>query len=210
MTKFRIDWRIDIDASSPQEAAAFASEIQSQNDISTATVFSVENKQTGEITVVDLAVDGAKGQNPAARTPADTTSLRSLRPGRIYQTRSGLPARVESWDEAGEFPLYVVIGLPDGATATGVRTKTGGHPQGSPHPLDIVEANPTIQKWVRVYDRAALNEAGKQVVGGKEFAAERGLHWYIFDTEQEAKAQLRGVRAVFPIEYTEGEGLGPT
>lgn len=206
---FRVDWRVDLNASSPQEAACFAREIQEQPN--TATVFSVEDKQTGEIHVIDLALNGAKGENLAARMPADTKSRRSLRPGRPLQTRSGLPVEVVEWDRGGEFPLAVRIFDQPESCISGLRTKSGLHPQNldgsKPHPLDIVEVNPTIEKWVRVYDRAPLNESGKQVVSGKEFAPERGLHWYLFNTEQEARAQLRGVRAVFKIEYQEGEGI---
>ncbi|KQS75084.1 hypothetical protein ASG32_08275 [Methylobacterium sp. Leaf361] len=204
---FRVDWAIETAASSPEEAAAFASEIQSQG--STATIFSVEDRQTGKVTTVDTALDGAKGENLIARRPEDTTFVaRTLRPGREYRTREGLPVEIVSFNDPGEFPVGVRITLPDGGTAAGLRTKAGLHPasQGD-HPGDVFEVNPPITKWVRVYDRK-LNEAGKQVVGGKEFAAERGLNWYIFDTEEEARASLQGVRAVFSITYREGEGLG--
>lgn len=207
--KFRIDWAVTTLASSAHEAACRAREIQ-EDPANTATVFSVEDKQTGEITVHDLALDGGKGENEAARRPADTTSRRSLRPGRTYKTRGGLPAEILEWDREGEFPLAVRFEV-QGEPFIGLRTKAGLHPQNlagdKPHPLDIVEVNPTIEKWVRVYDRAPLNESGKQVVSGKEFAPERGLHWYLFNTEQEARAQLRGVRAVFRVEYQEGQGI---
>ena len=73
--------------------------------------------------------------------------------------------------------------------------------------IDVFEVNPEVTKWLRMYDRK-LNEAGKQVVGGKEYAAERGLFLYLFETEAEARASLQGVRAVFPITYREGDGVG--
>lgn len=207
--RFRIDWRIDINASSPREAAFLAREIQEQPE-NTATVYSVEDKQTGEIHVIDTALDDKLGQNKAARRPEDTAFVpRTLRQGTKYQTRNGFPVQILIWDRAGDYPLGVTIDFGEGRLAPGVRTKAGLHPAGGgkPHPLDVVEANPTIVKWVRLYDRK-LNENGKQVVGGKEFAAERGLFMYLFDTEAEARASLQGVRAVFPIEYREGEGLG--
>lgn len=205
--RFRVDWAVELDATSPQEAAAFATEIQDQ--ASTATIFSVEDRQTGKITVVDMALDGIPGENLIARRPEDTTFVaRTLRPGREYRTREGLKVEILSFEEPAPFPVAVRIHLPDGGTATGLRTKNGHHPasEGN-HPGDVFEVNPPITKWVRMYDRK-LNEAGKQVVGGKEFAAERGLNWYIFDTEAEARASLQGVRAVFPVTYREGEGLG--
>lgn len=207
--RFRIDWRIDINASSPKEAAFFAREIQEQPE-NTATIFSVEDRQTGEIHVIDTALDDKLGQNKAARRPEDTAFVpRTLRQGMQYRTRQGHLVEIVEWDRPGEFPLAIRIDFGDHQYATGVRTKAGLHPAGGgkPHPLDVVEANPTVQKWIRLYDRK-LNENGKQVVGGKEFAAERGLFMYVFDTEAEARASLQGVRAVFPIEYHEGEGLG--
>jgi hypothetical protein len=205
--RFRVDWAVELDASSPEEAAAFAVEIQDQN--STATIFSVEDRQTGKITVVDMALDGVPGENLIARRPEDTTFVpRTLRPCREYRTRDGLKVEILSFEEPGEFPVGVRIHLPDGGTVTGLRTKNGLHPasQGN-HPGDVFEVNPPVTKWLRMYDRK-LNEAGKQVVGGKEFAAERGLFLYLFDTEEEARASLQGVRAVFPIMYREGDGLG--
>lgn len=204
---FRVDWAIETAASSPEEAAAFASEIQSQG--STATIFSVEDRQTGKVTTVDTALDGAVGENLIARRREDTTFVaRTLRPGREYRTREGLKVEILSFEEPGAFPVGVRIHLPDGGFATGLRTKNGHHPASEgDHPGDVFEVNPPITKWLRVYDRK-LNEAGKQVVGGKEFAAERGLFLYLFDTEAEARASLQGVRAVFPITYREGEGLG--
>ena len=126
---FRIDHRVDLDASSPHEAACFAREIQ-DHPHNTATVFSVEDKQTGEIHVIDLAGDGAKGTNLAARMPADTTSRRSLRPGRVYRTRDGKVAEVVEWDrDDPQFPLFVRFQLTHDEWAVGLRTKAGLHPQ---------------------------------------------------------------------------------
>jgi len=207
---FRIDWRVDLNASSPHEAACFAREIQEQ-DGNTATRFSVEDKQTGEITVVEVPHD-EKPTNLAARMPADTTSRRSLRPGREYRTRDGRVAQILEWDrDDPTFPLFVRFQVLHDEWAAGLRTKAGLHPQNlagdKPHPLDIVEVNPTVEKWVRVYDRPPLNEDGKQLINGKPLAAERAAHWYLFDTERDARASLRGVRAVFKVEYQEGEGI---
>ncbi|PZP71731.1 hypothetical protein [Methylorubrum populi] len=203
--RFRIDWRIDIDASSPREAAFFAREIQEQPE-NTATVYSVEDKQTGEIHVIDTALDDAKGQNQAARRPEDTTyTARSLRLDRPLQTRDGQSVEVIEQDN------QVVLGFPIRVRAGGridfYVTKAGRRFLDREDALDVVEVNPATEKWVRLYDRK-LNAAGKQVVGGKEFAAERGLFMYVFDTEEQARASLQGVRAVFPIRYREGEGLG--
>lgn len=206
---FRIDWAIELSASSPAEAAAFAAEIQYQDN--TATNFSVTDKQTGEVTIHDMGVDGVVGTNLFAKRPEDTGfTARSLRPGGKYQTRDGQPVDIIRWDRTDtDFPLEVKIHADRGGIIAGIRTKAGHHPQGQgkPHPLDVVEVNPATEKWVRLYDRK-LNAAGKQVVAGKEFAAERGLFMYVFDTEAEARANLQGVRAVFPIRYREGEGLG--
>ncbi|MEH3065414.1 MAG: hypothetical protein PGN33_22645 [Methylobacterium radiotolerans] len=202
---YRVDWAIETAASSPQEAAAFAAEIQDQ--VSTATIFSVEDRQTGQITTVDMALDGAKGENLIARRPEDTTFVaRTLRPGHEYRTRNGQVARIVEWADQGVpgFPLGIELG---DTGANYFVTKTGRRFEDREDALDVFEVNPPMTKWLRVYDRK-LNEAGKQVVGGKEFAAERGLFLYLFDTEAEARASLQGVRAVFPITYREGEGLG--
>lgn len=206
---FRVDWAIETAASSPEEAAAFASQIQEQTN--TATIFSVEDRQTGKITTVDMALDGAKGENLIARRPEDTNFVaRTLRPGHEYRTREGLKVEILSFDDGSgsDWPVIVRIAEPGGTFIKGARTKAGLHPasQGD-HPGDVFEVNQPMTKWLRVYDRK-LNEAGKQVVGGKEYAAERGLFLYLFDTEAEARASLQGVRAVFPITYREGEGLG--
>lgn len=204
---YRVDWAIETAASSPEEAAAFASEIQEQTN--TATIFSVEDRQTGKITTVDMALDGAKGENLIARRPVDTTyTARTLRPGGEYRTREGHKVEIVSFNEPAPFPVGVRVFHPDGGIIVGLRTKAGLHPASEgDHPGDVFEVNPPVTKWLRMYDRK-LNEAGKQVVGGKEFAAERGLFLYLFDTEEEARASLQGVRAVFPITYREGEGLG--
>lgn len=207
--RFRIDWAVELDATSPQEAAGFACELMDQE--STATIFSVEDRQTGKITVVDMSLDGTPGENIIARRPEDTTFVaRTLRPGLTYQTREGLPVEILSFDDGSgsDWPVIVRIAEPGGTFIKGARTKAGLHPasQGD-HPGDVFEVNPPMTKWLRVYDRK-LNDAGKQVVGGKEYAAERGLFLYLFDTEAEARASLQGVRAVFPITYREGEGLG--
>lgn len=199
---FRVDWAIETAASSPEEAAAFASQIQEQTN--TATIFSVEDRQTGKITTVDMALDGATGENLIARRPEDTDYVRrTLRPGGAYQLRNGEAVHdIDFTSEPGRIHFRYENGNDDW------RGKTGRvFPDGYDHPLDIVEVNPPMTKWLRVYDRK-LNEAGKQVVGGKEYAAERGLFLYLFDTEAEARASLQGVRAVFPITYREGEGLG--
>ncbi|GBU16813.1 MULTISPECIES: hypothetical protein [Methylobacterium] len=135
---------------------------------------------------------------------------RSLRPDSKYQTRSGRPVDILKFDDGSgsEFCLHVRIHAEDGSFITGARTKAGRHPASKgDHPGDVVEVNPTVTRWLRIYDRK-LNEEGKQVVGGKEYPAERGLFLYMFDTEAEARANLRGVRAVVPVEYREGEGLG--
>jgi len=203
---YRVDWAIDIPATSPVEAAAFALEIQRQDSL--ATVFSVTDAETNEVTIHDMAFDGAIGTNRAARRPEDSAFVpRTLRPGVPLQSRSGYPAEILSWEEGGDLPLYVRITLPDGGRITGLRSKTGRRWDDRDDEYDVLEANPTITRWVRLYDRK-LNAAGKQVVGGKEFAAERGLFMYVFPTREEAVASLQGVRAVFPITYHEGEGLG--
>lgn len=203
LKRYRVDWAVELDASSPEEAAAFASEIQDQT--STATIFSVEDRQTGRITVVDMAVDGAKGENLIARRPVDTTYIaRTLRPGGEYQLADGRAVHVLDWDYHGSGQLHVQVW---GERSTSLRHKNGRISVDTPCALDVFEVNPPMTKWLRVYDRK-LNEAGKQVVGGKEFAAERGLFLYLFDTEAEARASLQGVRAVFPITYREGDGLG--
>ncbi|MFC7661785.1 hypothetical protein ACFQWF_01550 [Methylorubrum suomiense] len=131
---FRIDWAIELRASSAREAACFASEIQYQDN--TATIFSVEDRQTGEITVHDVPGD-VPGTNITARRPADTTFVpRTLRPGGQYQTRNGHPAEVVEWDRPDMFPLTVRMDLGGDQPALGIRTKAGLHPAGGgrPHP----------------------------------------------------------------------------
>lgn len=184
MNKFDVTWTGQVEAPNPFSAAGAALAL-----LQTGAVFTVGDQE------IDLT-----GSKPVAP--------RSLRPGGEYRTRDGLnKVEILAWDEPGDFPLYVRIELHDGSAITGSRTKAGLHPQSNgTHPADIVEVTPTITRWVRLYDRK-LNAAGKQVVGGKEFAAERGLFLYLFDTEAEARANLQGVRAVFPISYREGEGL---
>lgn len=207
--RFRIDWAVELDASSPYEAACFAAELQDQD--STATIFSVEDLQTRQISVHDLTLDGVPGENIIARRPEDTTFVaRTLRvndPTMTFRTRSGIKAVFVDSEEHAE--LGVVLHWHNEQGGPLVTTlKTGRFsPTGEDHELDVFEANPPVTKWLRMYDRK-LNEAGKQVVGGKEYAAERGLFLYLFDTEAEARANLQGVRAVFPITYRDGDGLG--
>lgn len=201
--RYRIDWAVELDATSPREAAAFACDIQDQ--ASTATIFSVEDRQTGEITTVDMSLDGVPGENIVARRPEDTKFVaRTLRPGHEYQLRDGRAVHVLDWDYHGTGQLHVQVW---GEKSTSLRHKNGRISLDTPGALDVFEVNPPMTKWLRIYDRK-LNEAGKQVLNGKEYAAERGLFMYLFDTEAEARASLQGVRAVFPITYREGEGLG--
>ena len=95
--RFRVDWAVEIDAASPHEAACFATEIMDQD--STATIFSVEDLQTGAISVHDITLDGVPGENIIARRPEDTTFVpRTLRPDRQYRTRDGQAAHVVEWD----------------------------------------------------------------------------------------------------------------
>ena len=54
--RYLVIWRIDMDADSPQEAAAKALIVQRDNDpANTATVFSVVDKTTSIKTTVDLS-----------------------------------------------------------------------------------------------------------------------------------------------------------
>jgi hypothetical protein len=201
--RFRIDWAVELDAASPYEAACFAAELQDQD--STATIFSVEDRQTRSISVHDLTLDGVPGENLIARRPEDTTFVaRTLRPGKEYQLRDGRAVHVLDWDYQGTGQLHVQVW---GEKSTSLRHKNGRISADTPGNLDVFEVNPPVTKWLRMYDRK-LNDAGKQVVGGKEYAAERGLFLYLFDTEAEARASLQGVRAVFPITYRDGDGLG--
>lgn len=55
MTEYRIVWEIDLYADSPREAATAAHHIQ-QDPYSTATVFTVENRDTGDRQNIDLEV----------------------------------------------------------------------------------------------------------------------------------------------------------
>ncbi|QEE37980.1 MULTISPECIES: hypothetical protein [unclassified Methylobacterium] len=201
--RFRVDWAVEIDAASPHEAACFATEIMDQE--STATVFSVEDLQTGVISVHDITLDGVPGENIIARRPEDTQYVsRTLRPGREYRTRDGRAVQILDWDLDGTGQLLIQI---EDERSTGIRLKNGRVSERNEWAIDVFEVNPEVTKWLRMYDRK-LNEAGKQVVGGKEYAAERGLFLYLFDTEAEARASLQGVRAVFPITYRDGDGLG--
>lgn len=53
MTDYLVFWKIDMDVDTPQEAAARAL-ITTRDPESTATVFEVRNKATGETVTVDL------------------------------------------------------------------------------------------------------------------------------------------------------------
>ena len=53
MTTYRVTWEIDVEADSPQEAAAEAHRLVRKPD-TTATVYSVLNQKTGEGATIDL------------------------------------------------------------------------------------------------------------------------------------------------------------
>lgn len=53
MKEYRVQWTIDIDASSPEEAAREALAIQ-RDPASIATVFTISTKDAFEVTTVDL------------------------------------------------------------------------------------------------------------------------------------------------------------
>lgn len=53
MPSYRIIWAIDVDADTPQVAAARAWEFL-HNEPTTATVFDVLNEDTGDVTTIDL------------------------------------------------------------------------------------------------------------------------------------------------------------
>lgn len=54
MNSYSVVWAIDIDAESPEEAAQKALQYQ-RDPNSTATVFNVENVETGEQSTIDTA-----------------------------------------------------------------------------------------------------------------------------------------------------------
>jgi len=57
MSKFRVMWGLEIDAPSPAHAADEALKIQRDPE-SIATVFAIEDLETGQQYMVDLAVKG--------------------------------------------------------------------------------------------------------------------------------------------------------
>lgn len=62
MAEYQIEWAIDLPANTPREAAELARRLQTHPD-TTALVFNVFDKSTGEWTVVDLQHD----DNPVSR-----------------------------------------------------------------------------------------------------------------------------------------------
>lgn len=57
MNKYTVTWVIEIDADDPRQAAAMAKEIQEDPD-STATIFNVQNQETGKAVNVEPGDDG--------------------------------------------------------------------------------------------------------------------------------------------------------
>lgn len=148
--------------------------------------------------------------------PDTTYTRRSLRPDRTYQLRDGRPVEIVSWDADPLSPIVAMFTLTDnerarfpGRSKLVVEYHKSGrlNPNAEDSPHDILEINPVIVKWVRAYDPKPLDETGKQVVSGRKFNSAIPLHWYLFDTEAEARASLQGVRAVFRIEYVEGDTI---
>ena len=196
-TRRRVEFAAEVEATSSETAVALALAGL------TNTRFTVIDLPTGLVEHIDLS-RGEPGTNPYTRRAGNSQVPRSLREGVPLRTRSGCPAEIITvYDDE----LLIRISEPEWLSTHYYHKSGRGNPGGPEDPLDVLEVNPEITRWVRLYDRK-LNEAGKQVVSGKEFAAERGLFMYVFDTEEEARANLRGVRAVFPITYREGEGLG--
>ena len=62
MPEYKVEWRIEIEADSPREAAQKALEIQ-RNPHSIATVFHVSRNDDGEVEIVDLLNDEGE-ENP--------------------------------------------------------------------------------------------------------------------------------------------------
>lgn len=147
----------------------------------------------------------------------DTTyTRRSLRPDREYQLRDGRAVEIVSWDADPAAPILAMFSLlphekasfPGRSKLVVEYHKSGRvEPNGRDHAHDILEINKPVTRWVRAYDEKPVNDKGKRELSGKSFNAAIPLHWYVFDTELEARASLQGVRAVFPITYNEGEGV---
>lgn len=141
---------------------------------------------------------------------------RSIRPGKTYTLRDGRAVEIVSWEADPDAPIVAMFDLNaseklrfPGRTKLVVEYHKSGRiePNGKDHPQDIVEVNVTITKWVRAYDAKPLDDDGKRSLSGRKFNSAIALHWYLFDTELEARASLQGVRAVFPVTYTEGQGI---